>query len=286
MGLKHKLLSLAVGCYSSLYKILPKVLGERLASETSEVLPPISKIETKYGTLKLYSFGRVPLFRAITFHSKEPETLEWIDGMKSGETLWDIGANVGIYSAYAGLKGMKVCAFEPSALNTFLLAKNICINSLGKNVLFYCLAVADKNEFGFLNMTSHEAGGAFSEFAAKDVELKSLNQNGCEVEVISQQAMFSYSIDELVEKYSFEIPNHIKIDVDSIEEKIILGADKTLFSPVVKSLLVELDENDPATARIEAFLKERGFSLSAKKHSELIQKSKFNTGYNYIFTKG
>ena len=35
-------------------------------------------------------------FRVNTFSSKEPETLDWIDTLKPGTVLWDIGANIGL----------------------------------------------------------------------------------------------------------------------------------------------------------------------------------------------
>ena len=43
-------------------------------------------------------------WRYETFSSKEPETLEWINAMPSESVLWDIGANVGLYSVYAAKK--------------------------------------------------------------------------------------------------------------------------------------------------------------------------------------
>ena len=56
--------------------------------------------------------------RAETFLTKEPETLEWIDRMNDDSVLWDIGANVGIYSIYAAVsKRANVIAFEPSFFN-------------------------------------------------------------------------------------------------------------------------------------------------------------------------
>ena len=58
------------------------------------------------------------LFRAKTFSSKEPETLDWIDQIPSGSVFWDIGANVGLSSCYATMtRGCKVFAFEPSVFN-------------------------------------------------------------------------------------------------------------------------------------------------------------------------
>jgi len=43
------------------------------------------------------------LLRANLLESKEPETLDWIDGFEENEVLFDIGANVGVFSLYAAL---------------------------------------------------------------------------------------------------------------------------------------------------------------------------------------
>ena len=45
----------------------------------------------------------------------EPETFEWIrTTLKDQEVLWDIGANVGVFSLYAALeKKNKVLSLEP-----------------------------------------------------------------------------------------------------------------------------------------------------------------------------
>ena len=61
-------------------------------------------------------------WRAQTFSSKEPETLDWIDSMQDGGILWDVGANIGVYSLYAGKsKNAKVFSFEPSASRSKVL---------------------------------------------------------------------------------------------------------------------------------------------------------------------
>jgi len=70
-------------------------------------------------------------FRADTFSTKEPETLEWLDRMPRGSVLWDIGANVGLYACYAAkVRGCRVFAFELSVFNLELLARNIFLNRL------------------------------------------------------------------------------------------------------------------------------------------------------------
>src|SRR6185437_4913944 len=68
-------------------------------------------------------------WRVNTFATKEPETLDWIDSLPEGAVLWDIGANVGLYSVYAAkARRCRVWAFEPSVFNVELLARNIFLN--------------------------------------------------------------------------------------------------------------------------------------------------------------
>lgn len=58
-----------------------------------------------------------------------------------GQIVIDIGAHIGTASIYAGLRGARVFAFEPSLENYNLLVKNIIHNKLTGNVKGYNLAV-------------------------------------------------------------------------------------------------------------------------------------------------
>ena len=57
----------------------------------------------------------------LKIFSKEPGTHAWIrTGMKSGEVVYDIGANIGVFTVLAArdvAPGGKVYAFEPHAAN-------------------------------------------------------------------------------------------------------------------------------------------------------------------------
>lgn len=283
MSITKNLFRMIQKLYVSIPKLIPGYLGKRFCAESAEQLVIIDEITTRYGTLKYYCLGWIPLWRSQTLFTKEPETIEWIDSMPHKEIFWDIGANVGLYSVYAGLKGMKVFAFEPSALNTFLISKNIEINNLKDNVSLFPVAISDQNEFGYLNMTSTELGGALNEFNKTDKI--SVGTGNYKADVIFKQGMFSYSIDELIQKYHFDIPAYIKIDVDSIEDRIIYGASATLSHENVKGVLLELDETEERTQQLINFLAERGLSLKEKRHSQMFETSKFNTQYNYIFAR-
>ena len=69
--------------------------------------------------LQVYTPNALCAFRAETFSTKEPETLEWIEEFgANGAVLFDIGANIGLYSIYHSVlnKG-RVIAFDPSFFN-------------------------------------------------------------------------------------------------------------------------------------------------------------------------
>ena len=248
-----------------------------------EQLIPLYSHHTLYGDINFYCFGEIPLWRAETLLTKEPETIEWIETFKQGETLWDIGANIGCYSLYAAKKGNSVLAFEPSAANYFLLQKNIEYNKLDKNIQAFCLAFNDTSESGYLNMSSIQMGGAISNFGEVTKMVECADES---YDVKFSQGMISFSIDEFIRYYHIPPPNHIKIDVDGNENKIVRGAKHTFKDKNLKSLLIELDCNHTEyNNEIIEILKESGFTLISKKHSPMFDSGKFSSIYNCIFAR-
>ena len=120
-----------------------------------------------YNNIKYIFFtpNSVCLWRAKTFATKEPETLNWIKGFHPGSIFWDIGANVGLYSVFAAKNNKcKVFSFEPSIFNLEVLGKNIFINKCFDLITIVPLAISNKIEKGLLNMSSLHYGGALSTF--------------------------------------------------------------------------------------------------------------------------
>ena len=58
-------------------------------------------VQHKDVQLKFMTPNALNKFRVDTFSTKEPETLAWIDDMPDGAVVWDIGANIGLYTCYA-----------------------------------------------------------------------------------------------------------------------------------------------------------------------------------------
>lgn len=210
-------------------------------------------------------------WRVSTMFTKEPDTIAWIQGMAPGEVFLDVGANIGLYSLYAALRGLRVYAFEPEAQNYALLCRNICVNKL--EVHAYAVALSDKFAVDELYLSGLAAGGSCHSFG------QSTNFKGENAEFPFRQGCMSCRIDELP-----FVPQHIKIDVDGLEHKVIAGAVRTLQH--IKSVLVELNRNLPAHLVLFEILSDMGFKTDdAQMETALRKEGPFTNVGNVIFTR-
>lgn len=179
--------------------------------------------------------------------------------------MWDVGANVGCYGFYAAQRGHEVISIEPGSGNYYVLNRNIEINKL-KNVKAYCVAFNDTTEINNLYMKANVPGTAANSF-------------GSGKETVFKQGMIGLRIDDFVQIFSPVFPNHIKIDVDGNEHKIIKGAVNTLGDKRLKSILIEIDDKDSDNMTISFALNMAGFIVKKKvRRAEGI--------FNYIFARG
>jgi len=236
--------------------------------------------ETDFGAIKFFCPGRIPKTRARTLLTKEPETIQWIDTFDETDTLWDIGANIGVYSLYAAMRGINVVAFEPSPGNYYVFSRNIEINGLDDRISALCIAFNDVTKLDFLYMKTMELGSAHSNFAG------AYDWKGQPFKASFKQQMIGYSIDNFVEEFNPPFPNHIKIDVDGIENKIINGARNTLKDSRLKSVLVELDiEREDHCRGVFEIMEALGIKLYKREHAPQFDRSRFASVYNHIFIR-
>ncbi len=74
--------------------------------------------------------------------------------------------------------------------------------------------------------------------------------------------------------------------MDGIENKIIAGGSKTFADPRLKSILVELDENQKENIQLAiSSIEGVGLKLTKKQHALMFEKSEFSSIYNHIFTR-
>jgi FkbM family methyltransferase len=215
-------------------------------------------------------------FRVRTFATKEPETLAWIDSIPQGAVVWDIGANVGLYSCYAAKASKcRVIAFEPSVFNLELLARNVFLNGLSHQVTIVPLPLFESLTESTLKMTTTAWGGALSTFGA------SYGHDGRALTKVFEFRTIGLPMDEFVTRLALPEPQYIKLDVDGIEHLILRGGPQVLRS--VKSVSVEVNDGFAQQAQdCKRLLGEAGLRFISKAHSDIIEA---DPGFNMIFNQ-
>lgn len=225
--------------------------------------------------------NRLCHWRANTFASKEPETLEWIDGLNENSVLWDIGANVGLYSVYAAMKRKcRVWSFEPSVFNLELLARNIFLNNLSHQICIVPIALSDKLGSSQMQLTTTDWGGALSTFG------EDFGWDGKSIRKVFEYKTLGISMEQSVTLLGIPSPDYIKIDVDGLEHFILKGGKNVLNQ--VKGVLIEVNDDFHAQANeCKDLLANAGLVLKEKRHSEMIANNSygFENSYNQIWIR-
>lgn len=241
----------------------------------------VCRVRQNGSELLFQATNEITLFRAESFLSKEPETLAWIDSFAPGSVLYDVGANVGTYSIYAARRDRagQVVALEPESQNYAALNRNIALNRLDDRIRAFNLALSDETKLGPLRLSVLETGGANHTFD------RPLDHEGRPWEGLFHQGALSFTLDELIERFSPPFPNHIKIDVDGLEPKIIAGGRRTLRDSRVYSLLIEVNEGSPEFESMLRELEAMGFKTQRRPHAAMFDDGPYARYYNYVLTR-
>jgi FkbM family methyltransferase len=189
--------------------------------------------------------------------AKEPFTIEWIENrIGAGEVFYDIGANVGAYSLVAAMKpggGASVFSFEPSYASVASLCANIVLNDVAGRVTPIPIALAGDTAMNVFSLRDLEPG------AARHVLGDGVPDDGPS---LYRQPVMTFRLDDVVESFHLPVPNHIKLDVDGGELDVIQGASRTLASPALRSMLIEV--SSALSAPVTEALERHGLRLESK----------------------
>ena len=211
------------------------------------------RVQTPRGSLAFVVLGETSAVRARGLLTKQPATIDWIDRFDRDSVFWDVGANVGVYTLYAALRDdLRIVAFEPAAVNYFLLAANCELNSVDQRVNCLQVGLGRDKSIGRMALSQFEPGLSFS---FRDKRRRPLN---------GQQAALILSIDQLIDEYDVPCPNYIKIDVPALTDAIVEGAVRTLQRPEVRELHIEASEESKGGRRIVTLLAQAGFAATGR----------------------
>lgn len=233
---------------------------------------PVMKIDSKYGELLYAVANDHTMWRVKTLYKKEEDTIAWIDSMSPGETFVDVGANMGIYTIYAAKRGLNVFAFEPEAQNYALLTRSIIINEL--HAQSFCVALSDEWKPDWLYLSMFLSGGS-CHTVGQDLDHR-LEQRERPSGTL-RQGCLSVPLDDFSIK-----ADHIKIDVDGLEHKVIAGAPLTIAK--AKSVLIEINQKLAEHMRLVDLMHNLGFKHDQEQVDKATRKEgTFKDCGNWIF---
>lgn len=213
----------------------------------------VAEVEFLDKVVKYYTPNNITEWRARSIYEKEPITIEWIKSVNPGEIVFDVGANVGMYSMLLAARGAEVYAFEPEALNYACLCTNIKLNNFS-HVYAYCMGILDEPGFTTLNSTKEDVAVGDSMYTVGE----DINFDLSPAKIGYRQGVAVTTLDSFCEITEL-VPNHIKIDVDGLDYKVVNGNLKTLEKAT--TAIIELNPNWKEHQEAIDNMKSLGFNL-------------------------
>ncbi len=223
----------------------------RFSNEFIQALDPQLSVSLERGDEIIFRTGHGRLYwRAKHGYEEEPMLLEWINSWSSDEVFLDVGANIGTYTLYAAKRGIKTIACEVDLINANLLYQNVFLNQLEEKVLIFSFAVGEETTIKNLFLKDVSPGDALH---ALDEPSYMLNKR----QSIKEIDVPCFKVDDLVSILNIQ-PTKMKVDTDSNEFEVLLGADGLLDT--INEIYIELDEKYEKHQKAITYLMNKGFT--------------------------
>ena len=185
---------------------------------------------------------------------------EKFNKINAGDTVLDIGANVGIFSVKAALiagPNSKIVAIEPEPRNLTLLKFN---TKLFKNILIIPTAVGNISDKIDLNI--HFTSGGH--FIANNANL---NKNYKKISVSIEK------LDNIIAKLNLDLIDFVKIDVEGWEIEVLKGVKNFLKN--IKFFAIASYHNENQKFVIKDYLEKENFKVINYKDKTFAWNKKF-----------
>jgi FkbM family methyltransferase len=198
-------------------------------------------------TIKFYPKGQIALgMYKNYFEHQELEVYQKI--IKSGMTVVDAGANIGLYSLIAsklvGPKG-KVFSFEPSKKTFTRLLENIKLNKCN-NITPIDTGLGDQEN---LTLTlQQDAGNGDAERYLSPTNNENIRGNTVTPKIEEEQVVIDM-LDNCLERFGVKKIDFLKIDTEGFEYYILKGASKVIQNSPNIMILLECTETLTARAK-------------------------------------
>ncbi|HWK03652.1 MAG TPA: amino acid adenylation domain-containing protein [Puia sp.] len=211
-----------------------------------------------------------------------------------GDTVFDVGANIGLFSLYASLccPGINIFAFEPVqpvyeslVINTSLYPVNVKAFPIGLSDRY------EMTEFDYYPGLTALSGKKKGSLDEKDTIRKYiLNQLTAEEDRLSDQQLTEvlnermisekqpvrlYRLSDIIRENKIDSIHLLKIDVEKSEYEVLCGIEDQDWDKIGQ-VVMEIHDEDQALQKIEALLKAKGFFIYFEQDLLLRETNLFN----------
>jgi FkbM family methyltransferase len=225
-----------------------------------------------------------PLFVGSGFEEGEMRLLHRL--AKPGFNVFDIGANIGLYSVMLGkLVGPqgKIWSFEPFAPIASYLKENVKLNEL-ENVSIFETAISDNVGTADFHVFP-EGSDVYNSLGASIRNVEKLN-------AVRKIEISTTTLDNFAAAQGIQQIDLIKLDVEGAEQRVISGAEQLISrSPNIKILMELYDPSAEqcgcSNKQLMQMLQEWGFNIYRIDPGGLLIPSTPNTfiGNNALFAR-
>lgn len=182
----------------------------------------------------------------------EPETIAFLSkNLRKTDIVFDVGANVGIYSLYCSTLCKKIFSFEPSSREYLRLIKNISLNGFC-NIKPIKQALSDKERIMRLRI-AHDYNSGHNTLC---------NDFIYNVKLVDIEKVKSTTIDLFVLAKRIKKIDIIKMDVENCELEVLNGALRLLRIAPPRLIIFEIQPED--ISRRHVFVSKLLVSLNYK----------------------
>ncbi|MFB1066319.1 FkbM family methyltransferase [Natrinema sp. H-ect4] len=190
-------------------------------------------------------------YRVSVFGGEREQIEQFLRFVSADDVVWDIGANVGVYSIFASRTGATVHAFEPDPGFCEHLRRNVYLN--GQEVTIHETALSDETG----TTTLYTDGTAGTSPSLSDTE-----ENRDEVTVEMGR------VDDIDDT---AWPDVVKIDVEGAEAAVVRGFGDRLAE--IETLFVELHPEmlpgfDSSVDEVRELIEAHGFEPTLEQRRE------------------
>lgn len=193
-----------------------------------------------YPTVKRVNGARFRSYELYNLHGRDRLLRELVQRVDEGDVVYDIGANVGVYSCASASVGGCVYSFEPGPASE-KLRRNAEASGLQDKITILPVAASDEDGEAVFHLSS------FPETSSLLRERATVSGGSVE----QKRTVETRTVDAISEER--KTPDHIKIDVEGIGDAVLRGAKNTLHEgPTVYFESHTKKESDSAKTTLEA----------------------------------